>query len=53
MGAAATASRRIRADRGVSIHPEQRTMPKTFHGIHPLIFLLIATILEVSGDAVV
>lgn len=28
-------------------------MPKTFHGIHALIFLLIATILEVSGDAVV
>jgi hypothetical protein len=28
-------------------------MPKTFHGTHALIFLLIATILEVSGDAVV
>ena len=28
-------------------------MPKAFHGIHPLIFLLVATILEVSGDAVV
>jgi hypothetical protein len=28
-------------------------MPKAFHGIHALIFLLIATILEVSGDAVV
>ena len=28
-------------------------MPKALHGIHPLIFLLIATILEVSGDAVV
>lgn len=28
-------------------------MPKAFDGIHPLVFLLIATILEVSGDAVV
>ena len=28
-------------------------MPKALPGIHPLIFLLIATILEVSGDAVV
>jgi small multidrug resistance family-3 protein len=28
-------------------------MPKAFHGVHPLIFLLVATILEVSGDAVV
>ena|ERR1700676_3346352 len=28
-------------------------MPKGFHGVHPLVFLLIATILEVSGDAVV
>jgi hypothetical protein len=28
-------------------------MPKALHGVHPLIFLLIATILEVSGDAVV
>src|SRR4029077_16385886 len=28
-------------------------MPKAFHGMHPLIFLLVATILEVSGDAVV
>lgn len=28
-------------------------MLKVFHGVHPLIFLLIATLLEVSGDAVV
>jgi hypothetical protein len=28
-------------------------MPKGFHGVHPLVFLVIATILEVSGDAVV
>lgn len=28
-------------------------MPKAFDGVHPLIFLLIATTLEVSGDAVV
>ena len=28
-------------------------MPKAFHGVHPLFFLLIATLLEVSGDAVV
>ncbi|HEX3836365.1 MAG TPA: hypothetical protein VHW25_05315 [Steroidobacteraceae bacterium] len=28
-------------------------MPRAFDGIHPLIFLLIATVLEVSGDAVV
>lgn len=28
-------------------------MPKAFNGVHPLIFLLIATALEVSGDAVV
>jgi len=28
-------------------------MPKAFHGSHALIFLLIATVLEVSGDAVV
>jgi hypothetical protein len=28
-------------------------MPKVFHGVHPLVFLLIATILEVSGDAIV
>jgi hypothetical protein len=28
-------------------------VPKAFHGVHPLVFLLIATILEVSGDAIV
>ena len=28
-------------------------MPKAFQGVHPLVFLLIATVLEVSGDAVV
>jgi hypothetical protein len=28
-------------------------MPKAFDGVHPLVFLLIATILEVGGDAVV
>lgn len=28
-------------------------MPKTLHGVHPLIFLLIATMLEASGDAIV
>jgi hypothetical protein len=28
-------------------------MPKAFHGVHPIIFLVIATILEVGGDAVV
>jgi hypothetical protein len=28
-------------------------MPKAFAGIHPIVFLLIATILEVSGDAVI
>jgi hypothetical protein len=32
---------------------EYRAVPKAFEGIHPLIFLLIATVLEVSGDAVV
>jgi hypothetical protein len=32
---------------------EYRVVPKAFHGVHPLIFLLIAPILEVSGDAVV
>lgn len=28
-------------------------MPKAFDGIHPLVFLLVATILEVCGDTVV
>jgi hypothetical protein len=28
-------------------------MPKALDGVHPLVFLLIATTLEVSGDAVV
>lgn len=28
-------------------------MPKALHGIHPIIFLIIATALEVSGDAIV
>jgi hypothetical protein len=28
-------------------------VPKPFHGVQPLVFLVIATILEVSGDAVV
>jgi hypothetical protein len=28
-------------------------MPKAFHGFHPLILLLVATIFEVSGDAVI
>ncbi len=28
-------------------------MLKALHGIHPLVFLVIATVLEVSGDAVV
>jgi hypothetical protein len=28
-------------------------VPKAFYGFHPLIFLLIATVLEVSGDAIV
>jgi hypothetical protein len=28
-------------------------VPKAFQGVHPLVFLLIATILEVSGDAIV
>ncbi|MGA7713195.1 MAG: hypothetical protein WCA81_14920 [Rhizomicrobium sp.] len=28
-------------------------MLKALHGIHPLVFLIIATTLEVSGDAVV
>lgn len=28
-------------------------MPNAFHRVHPLIFALIATLLEVSGDAVV
>jgi hypothetical protein len=37
----------------ISTHLEQTPVPKAFHGVHALIFLLIATILEVSGDAVV
>ena len=28
-------------------------MPSAFDGVHPIIFLLLATTLEVSGDAVV
>jgi hypothetical protein len=28
-------------------------VPKAFSGVHPLIFLLIATFLEASGDAIV
>ncbi len=28
-------------------------MPKALQNIHPMVFLLIATVLEVSGDAVV
>jgi hypothetical protein len=28
-------------------------MLKGFYGVHPLVFLLIATILEVSGDSIV
>jgi hypothetical protein len=28
-------------------------LPKALHGIHPIIFLIIATALEVSGDAIV
>jgi len=28
-------------------------MIKALHGVHPLVFLVIATILEVSGDALV
>jgi hypothetical protein len=39
--------------RPIATHLEHRTMPKAFHGVHPVIFLVIATILEVSGDAVV
>lgn len=27
--------------------------PQALHGVHPLIFLLIATVLEVCGDATV
>jgi hypothetical protein len=35
------------------LHQESRAVPKAFQGVHPLVFLLIATLLEVSGDAVV
>jgi hypothetical protein len=37
----------------ISVHQESRAVPKAFQGVHPLVFLLIATILEVSGDAIV
>jgi hypothetical protein len=37
----------------ISLSQESRAVPNAFHGVHPLIFLLIATTLEVSGDAVV
>jgi hypothetical protein len=37
----------------MSINLEYGAVPKAFPGVHPLIFLLIATVLEVSGDAIV
>jgi hypothetical protein len=35
------------------LHQESRAVPKAFPDVHPLIFLFIATLFEVGGDAVV